>query len=72
MLTGGIHTNAFRPKRKYLGKARGTTAPELQIVFYVDGQRHAEQALEYLRGLDEVAEVMVHHGSGEATPIEDL
>ena len=48
LVTGGVHTNAFRPKRKNLGAGK-ITAPENQIVFYVDGRREAEQAAAFLR-----------------------
>ena len=58
LVTGGIHTNIFRPK---LVKGRGKAERPLQVVMYVDGKSHAEEAAQFLRGLNEVKKVYVEH-----------
>jgi hypothetical protein len=58
LLTGGIHTNIFRPK---LVQGRGRTERPLQVIMYVDGRKHAEQAAEFLRSLSEVKKVAIEH-----------
>lgn len=40
LMTGGVLTSAFRPKRKRIGPGNITPA-ENQMVFYVDSRAHA-------------------------------
>lgn len=54
LLTGGVHTNAFRPKQKR--QPDGTVSSrDKQVAFYTDSRAHAMQALEWLRSREEVA-----------------
>ena len=39
LLTGGVLTNIFRPKRV---EGRGSPERTLQVIMYVDGREHAE------------------------------
>ena len=60
LLTGGILTNAFRPKR--IKKKDGTLSDyENQIVFYVDSKAKAEEAAMYLKMKPEVLSVETNH-----------
>ena len=48
LLTGGVHTNAFRPKQRR--QPDGViNSRENQIAIYTDSGRHAQQAAEWLR-----------------------
>lgn len=56
--TGGILTNAFRPKRKQ--QSGGTlTDYENQVVFMVDGKEQATEAADFLREQPEVSSVQI-------------
>ena len=58
LLTGGIHTNAFRPKRKRLADG-SASEHENQVVLYVDSLEKAAEAAAFLDTLPEVVNTQV-------------
>ncbi len=61
LLTGGILTNIFRPKRKRMPDG-SLSQFENQIVMYVDGKNQADETAKFFRLKDEVREVEVVYG----------